>query len=232
MDTASVETITVDSYSTLVDIGSQEAVLREEITAEDAASVSQLWRSQYILYSVIANDIDAYRPFWELIGQALEYALDVHGYDVSKDVRDEIRRRVYEDQLVVFDDVTAGIERITDNGYEVYILSNGNPEMLDHLVEAANLGDIITDTISADEVETYKPDPRIYRHAADRTGTPIDRLLHASGGNMRDVWGAKHAGMQTAWVSRPQAQQPRESLGRSPDLVVDGFGDLADRFES
>jgi len=232
MDLESVETITVDSYSTLVDIGSQEAVLREHTTADDAASISQLWRSQYILYSVIANDIDEYRPFWELIGQALNYALDVHGYDLSEDIRDEIRRLVYEDQLVVFDDVTDGIERITDTGYEVYILSNGNPEMLDHLVEAANLGNIITDTISADEVETYKPDPGIYAHAADRTGTAIDNMLHASGGNMRDVWGAKHAGMQTAWISRPQRRHPRESLGQSPDLVVDGFGDLADQFES
>lgn len=231
MDLESVETITVDSYSTLVDIGSQEAVLRDHTTGDDAASISQLWRSQYILYSVIANDIDEYQPFWELIGQALEYALDVHDYDVSKDVRDEIRRLVYEDQLVVFDDVTEGIERLTDNGYEVYILSNGNPEMLDHLVEAANLRNVISDTISADEVETYKPDPRIYTHAAERVGTPIDRVLHASGGNMRDVWGAKHAGMQTAWVSRPQRRQPQESLGQSPDLVVDGFGDLADRFE-
>ncbi len=226
-----VETITVDSYSTLVDIGSQETVLSEYIDGDDAPSVSQLWRSQYILYSVISNDIDEYRPFWELIGQGLDYALESHGYDLSEDVRDEIRSTVYEDQLVVFDDVTDGVRRLTDVGYDVYVLSNGNPAMLDHLVEAADLDDIITETISADDARTYKPDTGIYTHAADRTGTPIDRMLHASGGNMRDVWGAKHAGMQTAWVSRPDASYPREHLGQSPDLVVEDFHDLADHFE-
>lgn len=227
-----VKTVTVDSYTTLVDVGSQAAVLEEHVPAiADGEHVSQLWRSQYIAYSVIANDIDEYRPFWELIGQGLRYALEANGYDVSKDVRDRIRRDVYEERITVFDDVTDGIDRIVDAGYDVYIVSNGNPEMLDHLVEAAGLGDLVTDTISADEIETYKPDPAIYRHAADRVDTPIEDVLHVSGGGMRDVWGAKHAGMRAGWLNRPEQNAPREHLGRDPDVVVESFHDLADRLE-
>ncbi|MFC6838026.1 haloacid dehalogenase type II [Halomarina ordinaria] len=232
MDSEQVTTVTVDSYSTLVDIDSQEPVLAEYVDdIEDAASVSQLWRSQYLQYSMIANDIDAYRPFWELIGQGLRYALEAHGHDVPEDVRDDIRRVVYEERLAVFDDVGDGIRRITDAGYEVYVLSNGTPEMLAHLLAAADLEDVVTDAVSADEVETYKPDPGLYRHAADRTDTPIEELLHASGGTMRDVWGAKHAGMQTAWVSRPDQHLPTETLGPAPDVVVEDFHDLADRLD-
>ncbi|MFC7157289.1 haloacid dehalogenase type II [Halomarina halobia] len=230
MDPELVTTVTVDSYSTLVDIDSQEPALNEYVDdIEDAASVSQLWRSQYLQYSMIANDIDAYRPFWDLIGQGLRYALEAHGHDVPEGVRDDIRRTVYEERLAVFEDVTDGIGRLTDAGYEVYVLSNGTPEMLAHLIEAADLEEVVTDAISADEVETYKPDAAIYHHAADRTGTPIGEILHASGGTMRDVWGAKHAGMQTAWVSRPDRYLPTESLGPAPDLVVEDFHDLADR---
>ncbi|WP_336363332.1 haloacid dehalogenase type II [Halalkalicoccus salilacus] len=232
MDPETVTTITVDSYSTLVDVSSQQEVLEEYVDGiEDAEEVSRLWRHQYILYSVIANDIDEYRPFWELIGQGLRYALESHGHDVPADVRDEIRRTVYEDRIAVFEDVTDGIGRLIDAGYEVYVVSNGTPEMLEHLLEAANLDGVVTDAVSADEVETYKPDPAIYRHAAERTGTPIGEILHASGGGMRDVWGAKHAGMQTAWLSRPDKRLPREHLGRDPDVVVEDFHDLADRFE-
>ncbi|MFC4449526.1 haloacid dehalogenase type II [Halorussus aquaticus] len=230
MDSEAVTTVTVDSYTTLVDVGSQIAALEEHVDGmDDAEAVSQRWRSQYISYSMVANDIDEYRPFWELVGQGLRYALEANGYDVSADVRDRIRSTVYEDELTVFDDVTDGIDRITDSGYEVYVLSNGNPEMLDHLVETADLAGTVTDTISADEVEVYKPDSAIYRHAADRVGTPIDRILHVSGGSMRDVWGAKHAGMRTAWLSRPEEDSPHEELGRDPDLVVEDFHDLADR---
>lgn len=227
-----VETVTVDSYTTLVDVGAQADVLAEHVEEiDDGERVSQLWRSQYIQYSMIANDIEEYRPFWELIGQGLRYALEANGYDVPADVRDRIRREVYEERLSVFEDVTDGIERVVDAGYEVYVLSNGNPEMLAHLVEAADIEEIVSDTISADEVETYKPDPGIYRHAARRVGTPIEEILHVSGGGMRDVWGAKHAGMKAGWLARPAQGAPREHLGRDPDIVLETLYDLADHLE-
>lgn len=227
-----VETVTVDSYSTLVDVDAQADALDEYVDdLDDPAAVSQLWRNQYILYSVVANDIDAYRPFHELIDLALQYALESRGHEVPPGVRESIRRMVYEEQLAVFEDVGPGIRRITDAGFDVYVLSNGSPSMLTHLVEAADLEGVITDTISADEVETYKPAAEIYRHAAVRTGTPIGKVLHVSGGTMRDVWGASHAGMQTCWLARPAKSSPREHLGPDPDMTVESFHVLADRLE-
>lgn len=225
-----IETVTVDSYSTLVDVDAQEDALKEFVDGlEDPAAVSRLWRSQYILYSVVANDIDAYRPFDELIDLGLRYALEAHGHDVESEVRERIRRTVYEERLAVFEDVLPGIRRIVEAGYDVYVVSNGSPAMLEHLVEAAELEGVVSGTISADEVGTYKPDREIYRHAAARAGTPIDRILHASGGTMRDVWGAKHAGMRTCWLARPEKSPPREHLGADPDLEAESFLDLADR---
>ncbi|WP_435180583.1 haloacid dehalogenase type II [Halorussus sp. AFM4] len=232
MDPEAVAAVTVDSYTTLVDVGSQAAALEERVDAmgaDDAEAVSRRWRDKYIEYSMVANDIDEYRPFWELIGQGLRYALEAEGYDVAADVRDDIRRTVYEDRLTVYEDVTEGIGRIAASGYEVYVLSNGDPEMLDHLLAAAELEHVVADAISADDIEVYKPDPAIYRHAAAVVGEPIDRILHVSGGGLRDVWGAKHAGMRTAWLSRPAQDAPREELGQDPDLVVEDFRDLADR---
>jgi len=224
-----IETVTVDSYTTLVDVGSQAEVLETHVAdLEDGEHVSQLWRSQYIQYSMMVNDIDEYRPFWELIGQGLRYALEATGYDVAADVRDRIRREVYEERITVFEDVADGIGRVVDAGYDVYVVSNGNPEMLQHLVEAADLGDVVSDTISADEIETYKPDPAIYRHAATRVGTPIEKILHVSGGGMRDVWGAKHAGMKAGWLARPEQNAPREHLGRDPDIVLEDLYGLAE----
>lgn len=227
------ETVTVDSYTTLVDVSSQAAVLEAHVAEiEDGASVSQLWRNQYIQYSMVANDIDEYRPLWELIGQGLQYALEANGYDVPENVRDRIRKEVYEDRITVFGDVADGIGRIVDIGYEVYVLSNGNPAMLEHLIEAADLTDLVSDTISADEIGIYKPDPAIYQHAATRVETPIENILHVSGGGMRDVWGAKHAGMKAGWLARPEQKAPREYLGQDPDIIVEDFNDLADRLES
>jgi 2-haloacid dehalogenase len=227
-----VETVTVDSYSTLVDVDSQADVLADHVDsldAREAEAVSGTWRTQYLVYSMLVNDIDAYRPFRELVDHGLAYALAAHGHEADAETRAAVATAVYEDRLAVFDDVRPGVERLVDAGYPVYVLSNGSPGMLDHLVEAAGVGGLLSDTISADEVETYKPKAELYRHAAARTGTPIGRVLHVSGGSMRDVWGAKHAGMRTAWLARPEKRLPRESLGPEPDAVVERLTAVADR---
>ncbi len=230
MAPGTIRTVTVDSYTTLVDVDSQEPVLADRVDGlDDPGSVSRTWRSRAIQYTMIANDIEAYRPFSELLGLALEYALESHGYDVDEADRRAIRTAVYEDRLAVFEDVRPGIERLVEAGYPVYILSNGDPGMLEHLIDAARLDGIVEDAISADEVQTYKPAAGIYEHAADRTGTAIGDILHVSGGSMRDVWGAKHAGMQSAWLNRPEKSFPAESLGPAPDLTVESFNELADR---
>ena len=229
----SVETVTFDSYTTIVDVDSQAEVLANRVDGmEDAEEVSRFWRARNMMYTVIANDIEAYRPFYEVQGLSLRYALESYGYDVPERVRDEIRQEVYKDRISVFDDVREGMERLYDAGYDLYIVSNGDPEMLDSMVEAANITDVIEDTISADEVETFKPDAEIYRHAAARTGTPIQDIYHVSGGTMRDVWGAKHAGMRTAWINREEKFYPREFLGEDPDIVVTDFHDLADQLNA
>ncbi|QKY19897.1 haloacid dehalogenase type II [Halolamina sp. CBA1230] len=216
-----VTTVTFDSYSTLVDVDAAERALAERVA--DPEPVSRLWRSRSLAYTFVANAVDAYQPFYEMNRDALQYALDAHGADVTTEERDEILAVYHE--LDVFDDVRDGIERLHDGGYDTYVVSNGNPEMLDSMVEHAGIGDLIADTISADEVETFKPDAEIYRHAAARTGTPIDQIAHATAGWF-DVLGARHAGMQGVWVDRKG--DPWDGFAGDPDLTADGIHELAD----
>jgi 2-haloacid dehalogenase len=219
-----VSTITFDSYSTLVDVDAAEKALADRV--DDPEPVSRLWRSRSLAYTFVANQIDAYQPFYEMNRDALQYALDAHGVDITTEERDEILAVYHE--LDVFDDVRDGIERLRAGGYDCYVVSNGNPEMLASMVEHAEIGDIIEDTISAHEVEIFKPNAEIYRHAAGRTGTPIDEIVHVTAGWF-DVVGAQHAGMQSAWVDRKDS--PWEPFGPEPDLTIKTFYDLADELD-
>lgn len=220
-DPERVETVTFDSYSTIVDVEAAEQALADRV--ESPRSVSRLWRSRSLMYTFVANDTDAYQPFYEMNRDALTYALAAHDVDISDDERDAILA-VYHD-LDVFPDVRDGIERLREGGYETYVVSNGNPEMLDSMVEAAAIGDLLADTISADEVETFKPAAEIYRHAAARTGTPIDQIAHVTAGWF-DVMGAQHAGMQGVRVDRKG--RPWEPFDGEPHLTVETFHELAD----
>jgi len=215
-----VETVTVDSYGTLVDTDAAERALADRV--DDPEPVSRLWRSRSLLYTMVGNHVETYQPFYEMNRDALTYALASHGVDVSDDERDEILAVYHE--LDPFVDVRPGIERLTEGGYEVYVVSNGNPEMLASMVEHANIGDLIADTVSADEVETFKPDVAVYRHAAERVGTSIRNVAHVAGPGF-DVQGAMHAGIQGVWLDRTGG--PWEAFGADPDLVVSDFHELA-----
>ena len=221
LDPDRVQTVTFDSYSTLVDVEAAEAALADRVP--DPEPVSRLWRSRSLAYTFVANAIDAYQPFYEMNRDALTYALAAHNVDLSSAERDEILAVYHE--LEVFDDVRSGIERLREGGYEPYVLSNGNPEMLDSMIEHAGIGDLIAGTISADEVETFKPTAELYRHGAARTGTPIDEIVHVTAGWF-DVLGASHAGMQAVRVDRKGT--PWEPFAGDPDMTVESIHELAD----
>jgi 2-haloacid dehalogenase len=220
-DPERVRTVTFDSYSTLVDVEAAEAALADRVS--DPEPVSRLWRSRSLAYTFVANAIDAYEPFYEMNRDALTYALEAHGVDLAAAERDEILAVYHE--LEVFDDVRSGIERLRDGGYDAYVLSNGNPEMLESMVEHADIGDLIEDAISADEVETFKPAATLYRHGAARTGTPIDEIAHVTAGWF-DVMGAAHAGMQAVRLDRKGT--PWEPFDGEPADTIESIHELAD----
>ena len=221
LDTDCVETITVDSYGTLVDPSAAEK--RLEALVDDPEPVSNRWRAQSIAYTMIANHVDAYQPFYEMNRDALQYALDASGVDLPHEDRDEILEVYHE--LDVFEDVRDGIERLREGGYPVYVLSNGNPEMLSSMVEHADIGDLVEDTISAHEIETFKPHSSLYEHAADRTDTPVENIVHVAGPAF-DIQGAIHAGMQGAWIDR--YDNPWGEFGGDPDVTIETFYGLAE----
>jgi len=216
-----IRTITFDSYSTIVDVDAAESALADRV--DDPEPVSKLWRARSLEYTFVANEIDAYQPFYEMNRDALQHALDAHDVDLSTAERDEILAVYHE--LDVFDDVREGIARLREGGYDCYVVSNGNPEMLASMVEHADIDDLLVDTISADEVKTFKPSPELYRHAAARTGTPIDEIAHVTAAWF-DVMGAQHAGMQGVWADRKAS--PWEPFDGDPDLTVESLFELAD----
>lgn len=220
LDAERVETVTVDSYGTLVDpSAAADAVARH---VDDPEPVLAQWRAKYLSYVMIANDVDDYRPFDELIAAGLDYVLDAHGVDVTGEERADILATY--DSLDPFEDVRPALERLAAS-YDVYVLSMGTPSMLESMLASADIGAFVEDAISVDEIKTFKPEPAVYRHGAVRTGTPIERIAHVTGPTF-DVRGAMHAGMQGVWVNR--TGEPWDGWYPDPDLAADTLHDVAD----
>lgn len=224
-DPSRVETILVDSYSTLVDMRSMEDML-EEYTSH-AKEVAMLWFQRSKIYGVVAAKLDEYRPCREKYRISLMYSLHTAGVSISDRELEEILDGI--DSLEVFDDVRDGLRRFSNSGYDVYVLSNGDVNMLENLVTHADIRNVIAGTISAEEIGHFKPDRRLYRHAAVRTDTPISDIAHITA-SWNDVLGAKNAGIQDIWLNR--TNDIWEGFLADPSFEINTLHELADILEA
>lgn len=222
-----IETVTFDSFSTVVEISSGEEILSDYIS--NPSEASRQWRIQTLWFRVLANHL-GYRPHYNVNADALRYIFEQYDVDLDYETIKDIAHRVYHN-MTPFDDVRDGMKRLHDAGYDLYIVSNGNPEVLDSMIENAEIQDLIENTISSEEVQVFKPHIQLYKHAAKRTDTPPEKIIHASAGWM-DVQGGMYAGMKGAWINRKNRPEGIQVFDGDPDVDAKDFHELANALDA
>lgn len=186
-----------------------------------ARDVSERWAQVQLRYSLEVTMMDSYEMWWTLADRALQFALDYHGLEVSGAEHEEIldayrHLEPYEDW--------APFERLAAE-YDLYILSDGNPQMLETLARNTGFNDYLSGIVSVHQTRAYKPRPEVYelmeQHVA---GGLADCIMVAT--HQFDIVGAMQAGMAGAFVNR--FGEPANRLGFYPDWTVDSYAELAD----
>jgi 2-haloacid dehalogenase len=143
------------------------------------------------------------------------------------------------DSLGTFPDVEPGLKSIaTDPDIEAYVFSNGTDAMVGSSVhESATLSphaSVFKALITVQEIEVFKPDPKVYQYLAQRVGKTRSKedleTIWLVSGNPFDVVGARAAGIQAAWVNRAGGHHENggwnDKLGElasgGPTLIMDG----------
>lgn len=219
IDSDGIGTVTFDSYSTLVNPRSAGRVLEGYVA--EPWSVAERWHSLAVQFATVANHLDIDRTYYQLHRDAIAYLLSARDVNVSESTLNELTDVYYD--LEPFDDVRPGMEALSDAGYRLAVLSNGNPELLETLVEVTGTGDLIEATISAEEIGRFKPAVELYEHAADRLDTPVGEILHVGAG-WGDVMGCMHAGMQGVWLNR--RDEPWPGFDGDPCTVARSMADI------
>lgn len=205
-----------DAYGTLFDVHS--ACNREAAALGDkAAALSASWRQKQLEYSWLRSLMGRHADFWQVTGEALDYALALHG--VADPALRERLLQLYL-RLEAYPDVRDCLERLRGAGLKTAILSNGAPAMLEAAVDHAGIADLLDDVQSVEAVGVFKPAPAVYQLAVDRLAVPAARIAFVST-NGWDAAGAGHFGFTVAWMNR--FAQPDEQLGRRPDAVIGGL---------
>jgi len=180
-----------DVYGTLLDVAS--ATRGHELPDGFGAT----WRAKQLEYTWTAQLMGAYEDFWTLTAAALDFTIARTG--AGAPVRDELLRGWL--ALEPFAEVAGALAALRARGARLAAISNGTPEMLDCALESAGLAAALDERVSVEEIGVYKPDPRVYHHAAARLGSPIGEITFVSA-HAWDAAGARAAGMRVACVQR------------------------------
>ena len=121
----------------------------------------------------------------------------------------------------------AGLKRLGSR-YVIAALSNGNVALLTNMAKNAGLHwDCI---LSAENARHYKPDPEVYKTAAELLGIPPEQILMVAA-HLHDLRGAQTVGFRTAFVPRLLEFGPNGSPDSETDPTFDitatDFSDLA-----
>ncbi|MFC6988109.1 haloacid dehalogenase type II [Haloplanus sp. GCM10025708] len=218
-DPSRVTVITFDSFSTLVDVDSTATAVEEYV--DDPKQFARRWHSRAATYGMVANFTGSYESYYELHRDALEYLLEADGIAPSADVLDEMTAVYHE--MRPFDDVRDGMAELRDAGYELGIVTNGNPSMIDSLLRTTDTEEFISRTISAHEIRRFKPAAELYEYAAEQFDADVTEMAHVGNGQF-DVQGAMSAGMQGIWLDRQDS--PEDPFGPAPDLTIRSLSEL------
>ena len=215
-----------DIYGTLIDPHGVVERLRDHL-GERADGFSRVWREKQLEYTWRRGLMGRYADFGVCTAQALDYAdtLLATGLDAGAKASLLGAYRV----LPAFADVPGSLQALRATGHRLYPFSNGTAEMVDAVLASAGIDGYFEPVISVDVLQTFKPDPRVYRHVVEVSGVePRDCWLVSS--NPFDVIGAVAAGINAAWLQRaatavfdPWEIEPTriiESLAELPDVVA------------
>jgi len=202
-----------DAYGTLFDVHSAVGKHRQRL-GDIADQVSAVWRTKQLEYTWLRSLMGQHEDFWQVTQDALDYAFDMH------EVKDaDLRKDLIEAYLNLdcYPDVPGALTELKDRGFDIAILSNGTPTMLEAAVENSRLETIIPKIFSVEKVGVFKPDPRVYRIAVDELDVKPEEIVFQSS-NAWDASGASAFGFKVAWVNR-FGQSP-ERLPGNPDVEI------------
>lgn len=220
METKPVKALVFDAYGTLFDVHSVMAAAEERFPGHGIA-VSKGWRTRQLEYTWLRSLMGRYEDFWAITESSLVATCNEMKLALDASARNELMDAYL--HLEVFPEVKRALESLAS--FELGILSNGTPRMLQSVVDGAGLQGVFSCVISVDEVKTYKPSPAVYQLAVTQLGRDKDSIGFVSS-NFWDVAGAKSFGFRSYWINR-SGTAPDE-LGVTPDATLRSLGDLVD----
>ena len=115
------------------------------------------WRTTQLEYTWLRSLMKRHKDFWQITEDSLEKSMKK--FNINNNMRNELLN-LYK-VLSTFSEVKETLQNLKEKNFKLAILSNGTPELLDHLVSTNNLENIFDDIFSC--LLYTSPSPRDQR---------------------------------------------------------------------
>jgi 2-haloacid dehalogenase len=203
-----VEAITFDCYGTLIDWEAGIlAALRPVLARHGVTATDDELLETYALHeaAVESGDYVAYR---EVLALALRGVCHAHRVEPGPDDARSFSESVGE--WPPFPDSAPALARLARR-YRLGIITNCDDDLF--ALSNRKLGVTFDWVVTAQQVRSYKPNPRGFEVALKRMAVPHDRVLHVAQSLYHDHVTAKQLGISTAWINR---RGERPGFGATP----------------
>lgn len=102
---------------------------------------------------------------------------------------------MYKPESIVPEDVRRLLPALKGAGYILAVISNREKPFHDVLA-SHNLNEYFHFSLAAGEVDIYKPDPGVFKHALDRAKVTAQETVYVGDNYFADVVGSRRAGLQ------------------------------------
>ena len=217
--------IIFDAYGTLFDVFAVEARLEAMFPGKGRA-ISQLWRVRQVDYTRLTTLGGGFRAFWELTGDALDYACEAERVALSGAQRAELM--VFYERLPAHREVPAALAKLRARSLRLGVLTNADGPMVARALTAADIHGHFEHVLSVERVRRFKTTPEAYQLGPDTFGAPAGELVFVSS-NGWDAVAAQAFGYRAYWINRFGA--PRERFGAVPEGEGRTMEDLVEFLE-
>jgi putative hydrolase of the HAD superfamily len=205
-----VPLLLLDLDNTLIDrAGPFRALAREVLTRIGAPAGDLDW--------LVAVDNDGRTSRWE-VAEAIRsrYGLAISTIDLIEALHDGVVAHSRLDPLVA-----CAVEIAGNAGWVPVVVSNGAIRQQEAKIRMTGLDRYIADWVISEEVGVSKPDPRIFRLAAERARMPFRDAWMIGDCPNSDIGGAMAIGIRSVWIHRGRRwNEPRFSPTVTADSPI------------
>ena len=188
--------IVFDAYGTLFDVNSAAEKCKNKI-GDKWENFANYWRTTQLEYTWLRSLMKRHKDFWQITEDSLDKSMLT--FEIDKSMKSELLKLYKE--LSPFPEVKNVLEEFKNKSIKIAILSNGTPDLLNHLVKSSNLENLFDDIFSIEEVKIYKPDPKVYDIPVKKYKIKKQEITFLSS-NTWDVCGGGNYGYNAIWVNR------------------------------